>query len=185
MSGFKPGKYDKDAMKKFNEDLKAKQKLEREAIKEAKRLEAKAKYEEEKEIRHKEWLNKGPTYYERMCKEEKKREDADEHKRLVDIQRKKEKEAQQLRIKVAYAKRMEKERLAKAAAEAKIAARTRWYDDGSRYEGDFLESIYMKDGINSTDRRNLHRTPHGKGKVENLYHCVTILDCNYRKNAFC
>jgi hypothetical protein len=164
---FRPGKYDKDAMKKFDEELRARQKLERAAKVEEQRLEVKKIYEEEKEIRHKEWLNKGDAYYEKMVADEKKREDAEEFKRQLTLQRQKEKEDQQQRIKIAYAKRMEAERIEKEAEEARIAARTRWYDDGSRYEGEFLEDANYVDGVNAKDRRNLHRTPHGKGTFFN------------------
>ena len=163
MSGFKPGKYDAASLRKIEDERKAREKLEKEKQAELKRLEALKKYDAEKEIRHKEWLNKGQSYYERMVREEKQREDAAEHVRLLNIQRKKEQEEQQQRVKEAYAKRMIEERRIKEEEEKKIASRTRWYDDGSRYVGDFLEDEYYKDGVNTFDRRNLHRTPHGMG----------------------
>ena len=163
MSGFKPGKYDAASLKKLNDERKIKEKLEKEKIIELKRLKELKKYEEEKEIRHKEWLNKGQSYYEKMVNEETQREDAAEHVRLTLILQKKEREEQQKRVKEAYANRMNEERRRKEEEEKKIASCTRWYDDASRYVGDFLEGEYYQDGVNTLDRRNLHRTPHGKG----------------------
>jgi hypothetical protein len=160
---YSPGKYDKNAMKKFDDALKAQKKLEKELKeKEQRRLEQ-IKYEEQKEIRHKEWLNKGQAYYDKMVAQELKLELAEEYRLNQLALRKKEAEEQQRRVKEKYRKRMEEERRKKEAEEALIASRTRWYDDGSRYEGDFLEDEFYENGTNLNDRRNKHRTPHGKG----------------------
>ena len=95
------------AMKKFDDALKAKKKLEKELKeKEQRRLE-KIKYEEQKEIRHKEWLNKGQAYYDKMVAQELKLELAEEYRLNQLALRKKEAEEQQRRVKEKYRKRME------------------------------------------------------------------------------
>ena len=82
-----------------------------------------------------------------MVAQEMKKEEAEEY-RLQQLElRKKEAEEQQRRVKEKYRKRMEEERRKKEAAEALIASRTRWYDDGSSYEGDFLEDEFYENRI--------------------------------------
>ncbi len=150
--------YGMDALHALEEEARRRKKEEKARAAEAARLEAKRQYEVEKEARHREWILHGQLYYDTMCAEEKQREEAAEYKRLQAIEKKRAFEAEKRRVAEAYAERMRLAREAEEARLAEIERRTRWYDDGSRYVGDFLE-----DGKPKRDRREKHRTPHGQG----------------------
>ena len=156
--------YGPDAMKRLQAEARARRKAELEEKREAQRLKELEEYEAQKEIRHRAWAAKGNHFFERKIAEEKAMEEAAEFRRLEAIRIKKEQEEQKKRLAEAYAARMEAARLVAEAKEREIQRRTRWYDDGSRYVGAFLEEPLYKGGlINTTDRRNKHRTPHGVG----------------------
>ena len=100
----------------------------------------------------------------RKIAEEKAMEEAAEFRRLEAERVRKEQEEQKARLAEAFRARMEAERLEAEAKQREIERQTRWYDNGSRYVGGFLEEPLYEGGLTNTqDRRNKHRTPHGKG----------------------
>jgi hypothetical protein len=156
--------YGADAMKKLQAEARARRQAELAEKREAQRQKELAEYEAQKERRHRAWAAKGNHFFERKIAEEKAMEEAAEFRRLAAIRVKKEQEEQKKRLAEAYAARMEAARLVAEAKEREIQRRTRWYDDGSRYVGAFLEEPLYKSGLfNTADRRNKHRTPHGRG----------------------
>ena len=156
--------YGKDAMKKLQQEARVRRQEELAKKREEKRLKELEEYERKKELRHLEWAKKGNQYFERKIAEEKARKEAAEFRRQEELRKKKEQQEEKKRLAEAYAARMEVERLKEEARQREIARRTRWYDDGSRYVGGFIEEPLYKGGLTNTlDRRDHHRTPHGHG----------------------
>ena len=151
-------------LKRLQREARERRKAELEKKREAQRLKELEEYERKKEIRHREWAAKGNQFFMRKIAEEKAMEEAAEFRRLEAERVRKEQEEQKARLAEAFRARMEAERLEAEAKQREIERQTRWYDNGSRYVGGFLEEPLYEGGlINTQDRRNKHRTPHGKG----------------------
>ncbi len=150
-----------EKIKEFEKEIERRQGIDREA-KEAERKQKEAnKEKEEKKKRHAKWRKKGIVYYRAMLKKEKGEEEMKilEEKRLAEEKAAKE-AAKQARIE---AQRAEWRRIREEAEREKAdrRRRTKWYDAGHYYFGDFFEDK-GPDGIR--EKHDVGHTPHGFGE---------------------
>jgi hypothetical protein len=150
-----------EKIKEFEREIERRQGVDREAKEAEKKKQEALKEKSEKKKRHAEWRKKGLVYYRAMLKKEKGEEEMKilEEKRLAEEKAAKE-AAKQARIE---AQRAEWKRIKEEAEREKADRRrkTKWYDGGQYYYGEFFEDK-GPDGIRSKD--DVGHTPHGFGE---------------------
>ena len=155
--------FDLNKIKEFEAEIQRREKEERDKKEEEARKIQEEKERVEKEKRHAAWKKAGIVYYKRMLKQE---QEAEAFAKAVKAREAAEKAAiEEEKRRKREAQKAEWRRIREEAAREKAERRrkTRWYESGSYYFGDFLE-----DGVETnpfkTDPRDFHHTPHGEGE---------------------
>jgi len=157
--------YNPELIKKFEEEAKRRKEEEKKKEDAEKKAKQDASEKKERKKRHEQWRKKGLVYFKKMLKAE---ADAEAFKKYNEEQEAlKQAEIAKQKALAREAQKAEWARVRQEAAREKAERRrkTRWYESGSYYFGDFLEDTsFGPNGINIHDKGDCHKTPHGHGE---------------------
>ena len=150
-----------EKIKEFEREIERRQGAEKAKEIEKKKVEEEKKKKRERAKLHQEWRKKGVVYYRSMLKKEK----AEEEMRILHEKRLAEEKAKEEAAKEArkQAQREEWRRIREEAAREKAdrKRKTKWYDNGCFYYGEFFED---KGPDGHRERHDVSHTPHGFGE---------------------